>query len=157
MKTKIGIALCVIIALLTLYVSVRTIGDLWSANTLNIGPHEIRSVTDLDTVTISVPNITITGQEYFEIQDPVSKKIILPEVIPPSVGETETNFVIKSPPPGEYVLLKASVNFYSETPTKITVRKDAVDAFFASLLIVYGTILAWALAFFLIGSIFYND
>lgn len=157
MKTKIGIAIWAIITLLTLYVSVRTIDDLWSANTLNIGPHEIRSVTDLDTVTISVPNITITSQEYFEIQDPVSKKIIFPEVIPPSVGETETNFVIKSPPLGKYVLLRASANFYSETPTKITVRKDAVDAFFASLLIVLGTILTWALAFVFVGPLFLDD
>ncbi len=154
MKYKIGIDILIFIVVFILYVAIGMIVDLWSLNTFDIGPHEIRSVSYMDTVTIPESNITITSQDYFEIQNPVSKEITLPEVIPPSIGETNSHFVIKSPPPGKYILLKASANFYSETPTKITVRRDIEEEIAYSLLILITTILAWGLAFLFIAFIF---
>jgi len=155
-KFKIGIAIWIIIALFTLYVAIGMIVDSWSPNTFDIGPHEIRSVTYEDTVTISESNITITGQDYFEIQDLVSKEVTLPEIFPPSIGEDSPHFVIKGPPPGKYLLSGASANFYSETPTKITVRKDIEEAVLDSILVLFGTLLACGVAFVIVASLFFD-
>ena len=156
MKTAVGLVIWAIIVLLTLFVSIKITIDLWSVNTVDIGPHEIGSVSSQSTVTIPESNITITGQNYFEIQALVSKEITLPEVIPPAIGETNTHFNIKNPPPGRYLLLKASADFYSETPTKITVRGGFEEAIIFSLLYLVVTIFAWGVAFFLVGSFFFD-
>jgi len=156
MKTKVGLVIWAIIALLTLFVSIKITIDLWSINTINIGPHEIGSVSSQSTVTIPESNVTITSQDYFEIQDIDSKEITLPEVIPPAIGETNTHFDINNPPPGKYLLLKASANFYSETPTKITVRSSFEDAIIFSLLYLVATVLVWGVALLLVSSFFFD-
>ena len=96
MKTAVGLVIWAIIVLLTLFVSIKITIDLWNINTVEVGPHKIASVSSQSTVTIPESNITITGQNYFEIQDLVSKEITLPEVIPPAIGETNTHFNIKN-------------------------------------------------------------
>ena len=156
MKTKVGLVIWAIIVILTLFVSIKITIDLWNINTINIGPHEIGSVSSQSTVIIPESNITITGQDYFEIQDIDSKEITLPEVIPPAIGETDTHFDINNPPPGRYLLLKASANFYSETPIKITVRSGFEEAIIFSLLYLVVTISVWALAFFLVSPFFFD-
>ena len=156
MKTKVGIVIWITISIVILFFSVKITIDLWSVNTVNIGPHEIASVSSLSTVTIPESNITITSQDYFEIQDIDSKEITLPEVIPPAIGETNTHFDINNPPPGKYLLLKASANFYSETPTKITVRSSFEDAIIFSLLYLVATVLVWGVALLLVSSFFFD-
>ena len=156
MKTKVGLVIWAIIVILTLFVSIKITIDLWNINTVEVGPHKIASVSSQSTVIIPESNITITGQDYFEIQDIDSKEITLPEVIPPAIGETDTHFDINNPPPGRYLLLKASANFYSETPIKITVRSGFEEAIIFSLLYLVVTISVWALAFFLVSPFFFD-
>ena len=156
MKTKVGLVIWAIIVILTLFVSIKITIDLWNINTVEVGPHKIASVSSQSTVIIPESNVTITGQDYFEIQDIDSKEITLPEVIPPAIGETDTHFDINNPPPGRYLLLKASANFYSETPIKITVRSGFEEAIIFSLLYLVVTISVWALAFFLVSPFFFD-
>ena len=94
--------------------------------TAQIGPHEIASVSIGSIVTVD-GSMTFRSGAFFGLQNLASEERIFSDTILPQTGETDPYFLITNPSEGQYRVILAVADIYSETPHTITVEKSPTD------------------------------
>lgn len=148
MKERFGVALWILFVVGLVIFSVSAIKDVAVPKAVNIGPHEIAEITENDTFITPKANITVTGKDFFSLEDLETKTVVYSELVQAEIGEVSPHFAYTGQLVGKYQVSRSAVSIYSDTPVTITTEADSSEKAGTIALFVFLVILL-----FLVGSL----